>query len=259
MIGKENERRLSLKMASLVSEEPEIPKHLQCPITLSLMRNPVTASDGQTYEKEAIEKWMKKNNNSSPFTRKPITSINPNFAIKNLCEQFIFSNETLLTKELMETEEKIKNKKEKLKKLKEIREAEQKLRKLKEIEELKMMNSLPSNTCTTTINGNVYSSTTTTTTTITSNSIPDENGNIDCTNCVGCKNCIGCSNCINCDGCTGCANCRNCDGCTGCGNCYDCTGCTGCGNCYDCTGCTGCANCKGCQNCDKLTSCTEKV
>ena len=91
-----------IKRASLVSEEPEIPKHLQCPITLSLMKDPVTASDGQTYEKEAIEKWMKNNNNSSPFTRKPITSINPNFAIKNLCEQFILSNETLLTKELME-------------------------------------------------------------------------------------------------------------------------------------------------------------
>ena len=50
-------------MASLVSEEPEIPKHLQCPITLSLMRNPVTASDGQTYEKEAIEKWMEGHDN----------------------------------------------------------------------------------------------------------------------------------------------------------------------------------------------------
>ena len=107
-------------MASLVSEEPEIPKHLQCPITLSLMRNPVTASDGQTYEKEAIEKWMERNK-FSPITREPITSINPNFTIKYLCEQFMLSNETLLTTELMEMEEKIKNKKEKIKKLREKR------------------------------------------------------------------------------------------------------------------------------------------
>ena len=118
-------------MASLVSEEPEIPKHLQCPITLSLMRNPVTASDGQTYEKEAIEKWMKNNNNSSPFTRKPITSINPNFAIKNLCEQFMLSNETLLTKELMEMEEKIKNKKEKNEKIKRKKRGRTKIKKIK--------------------------------------------------------------------------------------------------------------------------------
>ena len=242
-------------MASLVSEEPEIPKHLQCPITLSLMRNPVTASDGQTYEKEAIEKWMKNNNNSSPFTRKPITSINPNFAIKNLCEQFMLSNETLLTKELMEMEEKIKNKKEKMKKLREKREEEQKLRKLKEEEELKKMNPSSSNTYTMTINGNVYrtiNTTTTTTTTITSNSIPDENGNIDCTNCVGCKNCIGCVDCVNCHGCTGCTNCNGCIRCTGCVNCKycgSCTGCTGCDHCQKCTGCVLCEKCEDCINC----------
>ena len=236
-------------MASLVSEEPEIPKHLQCPITLSLMRNPVTASDGQTYEKEAIEKWMKKNNNSSPFTRKPITSINPNFAIKNLCEQFIFSNETLLTKELMETEEKIKNKKEKLKKL----------RKLKEEEELKRMNpsSIP-NFVTLGIDGDVYriiNTTTTTTTTITSNSIPDENGNINCTNCVGCKNCIGCVDCVDCHGCTGCTNCNGCIRCTGCVNCKYCGSCTGCKKCDHCQKCTGCALCKKCEDCINCHSC----
>ena len=248
-------------MASLVSEEPEIPKHLQCPITLSLMRNPVTASDGQTYEKEAIEKWMEGHDNSSPFTREPITSINPNFAIKNLCEQFMLSNETLLTKELMEMEEKIKNKKEKIKKLREKREEEQKLRKLKEeedarrLEELKSMNPLPINFCTMSINGNVYrtiNTTTMTTTTITSNSVPDENGNIDCTNCVGCKNCIGCSNCRNCDGCTGCTNCRYCTGCTGCANCNYCKGCQNCDKLTSCTDCEKCEDCINCHSCIQM-------
>ena len=245
-------------MASLVSEEPEIPKHLQCPITLSLMKDPVTASDGQTYEKEAIEKWMKNNNNSSPFTRKPITSINPNFAIKNLCEQFMLSNETLLTKELMEMEEKIKNKKEKMKKLREKREEEQKLRKLKEEEELKRMNPSYSDFVTMSIDGDVYriiNTTTTTTTTITSNSIPDENGNIDCTNCVGCKNCIGCVDCVDCHGCTGCTNCNGCIRCTGCVNCKYCGSCTGCKGCDHCQKCTGCALCKKCEDCINCHSC----
>ena len=31
---------------------------ITCPITLSPMHNPVTAPDGQTYEKEAIVKWL---------------------------------------------------------------------------------------------------------------------------------------------------------------------------------------------------------
>lgn len=41
--------------------------HLFCPITLQLMKNPHIAADGNTYEKEAIEKWFK-TNSTSPKT-----------------------------------------------------------------------------------------------------------------------------------------------------------------------------------------------
>lgn len=95
------------------------------------------------------------------------------------------------------------------------------------------------------------------TTTTTSNSIPDENGNINCTNCVGCKNCIGCTNCRNCDRCTGCTNCKYCTGCTGCANCNRCIDCTGCANCERCDSCTGCQNCEGCTDCISCQNCTH--
>jgi hypothetical protein len=269
-------------MTSLVSEEPEIPNHLMCPITHCLMKYPVTASDGQTYEKEAIEKWMK-GNNLSPITREPITSINPNFTIKSLCEDFKKNKEFFVNEELKETSENLKKKKAEIKNslgifaskaAKELFEennlSPEVLKNpsgtkggftLKDVKEI-----LPINFYTMTINGNVYrtiNTTTMTTTTITSNSIPDENGNINCTNCVGCYNCIGCTNCRNCDGCTGCTDCKYCDGCTGCANCNRCGNCTGCANCERCHGCTGCQDCDsctdstGCVDCERCTKCTD--
>ena len=42
---------------------------------------------------------------------------------------------------------------------------------------------------------------------------PDENGNINCTNCSDCRNCVDCVNCIGCDSCVDCTNCENCANC----------------------------------------------
>ena len=238
-------------MTSLISEEPEIPKHLVCPITNDLMKNPVITNGGQTYERNAIEKWMKLNK-TDPITRDPITTLIPNFSIKSLCEEFKNKKEFFVNEELKETSEDLKKKKAEIKKNKEA------LKKLKEeedakrIKELKKSNPLPPNYC---INSNVYSTTTTTTTTITSNSIPDENGNINCTNCVGCTNCIGCTNCRNCDGCTGCTNCKYCTDCTGCVNCNRCENCTGCTNCLMCYSCVEVSKGHNLRNCSNRYYC----
>ena len=39
-----------------------------CPITRELMRDPVIAADGHTYDREAIEMWLR-NHNTSPKVR----------------------------------------------------------------------------------------------------------------------------------------------------------------------------------------------
>ncbi|CAF1398845.1 unnamed protein product [Rotaria sp. Silwood1] len=44
---------------------------LQCPITKELFRDPVLASDGHTYERLAIEQWIR-SNGTSPLTRQPL-------------------------------------------------------------------------------------------------------------------------------------------------------------------------------------------
>jgi hypothetical protein len=44
---------------------------LKCPITKEYMLDPVMCSDGVTYEREAIERWLKENS-GSPITREKL-------------------------------------------------------------------------------------------------------------------------------------------------------------------------------------------
>lgn len=60
-----------------------------CPITYELMREPVVASDGHTYEKHAIEKWLK-TNFTSPRSGEPMDPILiPNINLKKLIQDII--------------------------------------------------------------------------------------------------------------------------------------------------------------------------
>lgn len=46
----------------------DMPPDFVCPLSLSIMKEPVVASDGHTYEKKEIQKWMLQKN-ISPLTR----------------------------------------------------------------------------------------------------------------------------------------------------------------------------------------------
>ncbi|KAF7667905.1 hypothetical protein LDENG_00041490 [Lucifuga dentata] len=61
-----------------------IPDEFLCPITRELMKEPVMAADGYSYEKEAIEKWINTKNRSSPMTNLPLltTLLTPNHTLK---------------------------------------------------------------------------------------------------------------------------------------------------------------------------------
>ena len=67
----------------------EVPKEFLCPITLCIMKDPVIMSDGQTYEREAITKYLK-SNSLSPLTKKPlkIEEAVPNTILKNMIEKY---------------------------------------------------------------------------------------------------------------------------------------------------------------------------
>lgn len=65
------------------------PPSFNCPITRELMRDPVTTSDGHSYEREAIVQWLE-SSKTSPVTGLPLvsTQLNTNFALKNSIEEW---------------------------------------------------------------------------------------------------------------------------------------------------------------------------
>uniref|UniRef100_A0A5B7BXY1 RING-type E3 ubiquitin transferase n=1 Tax=Davidia involucrata TaxID=16924 RepID=A0A5B7BXY1_DAVIN len=71
-----------------------------CPLTKQVMRDPVTLENGQTFEREAIEKWFKECKESGrklvcPLTLKELrsTDLNPSIALRNTIEEWDARNE----------------------------------------------------------------------------------------------------------------------------------------------------------------------
>jgi len=70
--------------------DEEVPEEFCCPITQDVMKDPVIAEDGHTYEKATILEWIEKNG-TSPITREPISKnvLIVNRVLKGQIEQYI--------------------------------------------------------------------------------------------------------------------------------------------------------------------------
>jgi len=79
-----------IKLRELRNQAADVPQDYLCPLTLEIFKDPVITTDGQTYEREAIETWFKQGHNSSPLTNMRLQSTNliPNFALKKLIIDF---------------------------------------------------------------------------------------------------------------------------------------------------------------------------
>ena len=78
----------------LISEiiTSDIPNHLMDPILFSLFYDPVVASDGNTYERTSIVKYMR-TNTTSPMSREVINNIfYPNNNLKEAIINYIIEN-----------------------------------------------------------------------------------------------------------------------------------------------------------------------
>ncbi|XP_043711033.1 U-box domain-containing protein 44-like [Telopea speciosissima] len=71
-----------------------------CPLTKQVMRDPVTLENGQTFEREAIERWFKECKESGrklvcPLTQKELksTDLNPSMALRNTIEEWTTRND----------------------------------------------------------------------------------------------------------------------------------------------------------------------
>lgn len=73
-----------------------------CPLTKQVMSDPVTLENGQTFEREAIEKWFRECKESGrkmvcPLTLKELksTDMNPSIALRNTIEEWTARNEAV--------------------------------------------------------------------------------------------------------------------------------------------------------------------
>lgn len=80
----------SATAAALASMDPSgIPPEYFCPISHQLMKDPVQAADGHTYDRRSIESWFH-TSNQSPITHKDMYSrkLTPNSSLRHLIETF---------------------------------------------------------------------------------------------------------------------------------------------------------------------------
>lgn len=77
----------------ILQQKIEIPEDFICPITKNIFYNPVTLSDGHTYEKYEIIEWIKRHDNS-PLTNEELEykEIYPNYTLKKIIREWIDKN-----------------------------------------------------------------------------------------------------------------------------------------------------------------------
>ena len=79
------------EIAQLRLKRGEIPEDLRCPLTLELFCDPVSAADGHTYERCAIEEWFATGSRASPTTNETLvsTALIPQHTMKKLVCAFM--------------------------------------------------------------------------------------------------------------------------------------------------------------------------
>ncbi|XVE49213.1 hypothetical protein DITRI_Ditri01bG0064300 [Diplodiscus trichospermus] len=75
----------------------QVPYHFRCPISLELMRDPVTVCTGQTYDRTSIESWVATGNTTCPVTRAPLSDFTliPNHTLRRLIQDWCVANQAL--------------------------------------------------------------------------------------------------------------------------------------------------------------------
>ncbi|KAI9094249.1 hypothetical protein K1719_021263 [Acacia pycnantha] len=80
-------------------EEIEVPQYFVCPISLQIMKDPVTALTGITYDRESIEQWLlKAKEHKCPVTKQPLprgSDLTPNHTLRRLIQAWCSENAAL--------------------------------------------------------------------------------------------------------------------------------------------------------------------
>lgn len=76
--------------------ELTIPTHFRCPISLELMKDPVTLLTGMTYDRDSIEKWIDTGNVRCPVTNQILTNFEqiPNHTLRKMIQDWCVKNKS---------------------------------------------------------------------------------------------------------------------------------------------------------------------
>ncbi|KAH6822548.1 hypothetical protein C2S53_009025 [Perilla frutescens var. hirtella] len=76
--------------------ELTIPSHFKCPISLDLMKDPVTLSTGITYDRQSIEKWIDGGKVTCPVTNQVLRNFDqiPNHSIRKMIQDWCVANKS---------------------------------------------------------------------------------------------------------------------------------------------------------------------
>ncbi|PKA53939.1 E3 ubiquitin-protein ligase PUB23 [Apostasia shenzhenica] len=77
-------------------EAVEVPSYFLCPISLQIMRDPVTLATGITYDRESIEQWIFSGGHATcPVTKQPLpdsSELTPNHTLRRLIQAWCAAN-----------------------------------------------------------------------------------------------------------------------------------------------------------------------
>ncbi|XP_020225346.1 E3 ubiquitin-protein ligase PUB24 [Cajanus cajan] len=77
-------------------DEIEVPQYFMCPISLQIMKDPVTTTTGITFDRDSIEQWLFTNNSTTcPITRHPLpknSHLTPNHTLLRLIQAWCTQN-----------------------------------------------------------------------------------------------------------------------------------------------------------------------
>ncbi|KAI5396123.1 E3 ubiquitin-protein ligase PUB24 [Lathyrus oleraceus] len=80
-------------------DDIEVPQFFICPISLQIMKDPVTAITGITYDRDSIEHWLFLNKNTTcPVTKQPLpldSDLTPNHTLRRLIQSWCTQNASL--------------------------------------------------------------------------------------------------------------------------------------------------------------------
>ncbi|KAJ1280954.1 hypothetical protein BS78_04G271600 [Paspalum vaginatum] len=91
-----NTRRTRQQQPSAASE-PAVPSNFLCPISLDLMRDPVTAPTGITYDRGNVEEWLERGHSTCPVSGRPLRAedLIPNHATRRMIQEWCVANRAL--------------------------------------------------------------------------------------------------------------------------------------------------------------------